>query len=365
MVVDRRVESLMDFAARLFDLVRIRGITAGLYTLKNAASDEDLSNSLYLQGLHDAFASGSSAELRRLLLSYQVLSDSGISLPLSTLFEIGFPRREFVLIANLRDGRLGDRLAQLCPILHAMHELNLVVFANEYFGERRRVMLSASCEFEGDMLRFDLDKTVSYYIKEVAKRMRFCRRHLVAASNFVLRSLPSPERLDIDETFLIDSLVCHVRAGDALFMGALILPPLSYYEQAISKSDAKKVLVVSEPSYSQDPCADPVPRLIQCFCESSGIDCIVQSSDEMEVDAATLFYAKRVVASNSSFSKWLPLYGDSCESLMIPDSPGGGDHWVQDECITYVDCWKGFDQEKWKESLDYRLAWVSGEVQSQ
>ena len=80
----------------------------------------------------------------------------------------------------------------------------------------------------------------------------------------------------------------------------------------------------------------------------------------MEVDAATLFYAKRVVASNSSFSKWLPLYGNSCESLTLPDLPGGGDHWVQDECITYVDCWDGFDNEKWRDSLDYRLAWVSG-----
>ena len=83
----------------------------------------------------------------------------------------------------------------------------------------------------------------------------------------------------------------------------------------------------------------------------------VQFSEEMEVDAATLFCAKRVVASNSSF-KWLPLYGDSCDSLIIPDLPGGGDHWVLDECITYVDCWNGFDQRK--ESLDYRLAWVSG-----
>ena len=119
---------------------------------------------------------------------------------------------------------------------------------------------------------------------------------------------------------------------------------------------------MSEPVNSQDPCLNPVPELIQSFCKSSGIDCIVQSSDEMEVDAATLFYAKAVVASNSCFSKWLPLYGPSCELLTIPDSPGGGDHWVQDACITYVDCWDGFDKERWNESLDYRLAWVSGEV---
>lgn len=89
--------------------------------------------------------------------------------------------------------------------------------------------------------------------------------------------------------------------------------------------------MVSEPANVQDPCVNPVLELIQSFCELSGIDCIVQSSDEMEVDAATLFYAKRVVASNSSFSKWLPLYGDSCESLTIPGSSGGGDDWVQDE----------------------------------
>ena len=107
---------------------------------------------------------------------------------------------------------------------------------------------------------------------------------------------------------------------------------------------------------------NPVPGLIQSYCESLNIDCTVQSSEQMEVDAATLFYAKRVVASNSSFSKWLPLYGNSCESLTIPGSPSGGEQWVQDDCITYVDCWNGFDPERWKESLDYRLAWVSGQV---
>ena len=57
-------------------------------------------------------------------------------------------------------------------------------------------------------------------------------------------------------------------------------------------------------------------------------------------------------------------YGDSCVSLTIPDLPGGGDNWAQDECITYIDCWDGFDRMKWKESLDYRLAWVSGVVPS-
>ena len=28
----------------------------------------------------------------------------------------------------------------------------------------------------------------------------------------------------------------------------------------------------------------------------------------------------------------------------------------------YIDCWNAFNQEKWRDSLDYRLGWVSGEL---
>jgi len=224
-------------------------------------------------------------------------------------------------------------------------------------------MLSSSFKFDHDPAMINLFPPVEEYLQSSVSNMVFNRMFLSAVSPLVLEDLaPS-----CDSKFdgFDDVLVLHVRSGDALFMGALILPPLSYYQSAILGSGVKRVIVVSEPGNIQDHCVNPVPDLIQSFCDSSGFDCIVQSSEEMEVDAATLFYAKRVVASNSSFSKWLPLYGDSCEWLTIPDSPDGGDHWVQDECITYVDCWGGFDREKWKESLYYRLAWVSGEVQSQ
>ena len=105
---------------------------------------------------------------------------------------------------------------------------------------------------------------------------------------------------------------------------------------------------------------NPVPQLIVNFCKSSAIDCHIQSSDSLEIDAATLFNAKRVIASNSHFSNWLPLYGDSCATLIIPACSSGENDWLQDDCITYVDYWKGFDQNKWKNALDYRIAWVSG-----
>jgi len=202
------------------------------------------------------------------------------------------------------------------------------------------------------------------YLRSISANQVFDRSFLASVSSLVLEGLGSSDDLELNLD--ADVLILHVRGGDALFLGALTLPPLGYYQQAISSQAAQRVVVVAEPVLEgRDPCENPVPELIKDWCSSSGIDCVIQSSDSMEIDAATLFYAKRVVASNSSFSKWLPLYGDSCEFLTIPDSPGGGDHWVQDECITYVDCWEGFDKEKWKDSLDYRLAWVSGEVQSQ
>ena len=136
--------------------------------------------------------------------------------------------------------------------------------------------------------------------------------------------------------------------------------------EAIKESGCKKVLIVAEPFYEgKDPFPSPVPSLIASECEKNGVECSIQSNNLLGVDVATLFYANRVVASNSSFSKIIPLYGDSCESLTIPSSSGSlQEHWMQDKYITYINCWEGFDREEWQESLDYRIAWVSGQVNS-
>ena len=345
-----------------FSVCESRGPTMALRSLTERVPAEKVESSEYLPALFDAYRSASTAEKSRMRRAVEDLASMGLALPRDFLFFMGVPQREFGLKVDLLNGRLGDTLGQLARYVHAMHALNLVLFVKSKVSSHRSVMLCCADSFDVEFSVYDGSAgTLHDYVLEVASKHAFSLSSIRGLSPSLFSKLPSRENLFLPS----ESLVMHIRAGDALFLGALTLPPLSYYQSAILASKAKRVVVVSEPANPQDPCDNPVPDLIQSFCDSSDVDCIVQSSEEMEVDAATLFYAKRVVASNSSFSKWLPLYGDSCESLMIPDSPGGGDHWVQDECITYVDCWKGFDQEKWKESLDYRMAWVSGEAQSQ
>jgi len=337
-----------------------KGAAAADAYLRNNLTDDQIKSVDWLAGMKCAFQYSALNEKRRLLSASAMLGDAGFYLPMEAMFKLGFPRTEFIVNVDLSSGRFGDTLGQLASYLHAMHSLNLLLFVKSRMSSYRRVLLSKSHGFMNDLISVDLTPPINSYLRSVASNEVFDKTFLVAASPLLLQGLGSSDNLKVDIAH--DVLVLHVRAGDALFLGALPLPPLSYYQSAILVSEAKRVVVVSEPANPQDPCVNPVPDLIQSFCESSGVEYLIQSSDELEVDAATLFYAKRVVASNSSFSKWLPLYGDSCESLTIPDSPGGGDHWVQDECITYVDCWDGFDREKWKESLDYRLAWVSAEA---
>ena len=337
------------------------GPTRALSSLRQRIPPDLLKSDECLAALLDAYGSASMAEKRKMRRVAGDLESFGIALPRDLLFFLGVPQREFGLKVDLLDGRLGDTLGQLARFIHAMHVLNLVLFVRSKLSKSRSVMLCCADAFDEEFSVNDGNHgALRDYVFEVAGKSDFSLEFLRGLSPSLFSGLPSRESLPL----VSDSLVVHVRAGDALFLGALTLPPLKYYEQAISRSGAQKVVVVAEPANIQDPCVNPVPELIRSFCDSLGIDCIVQSSEEMEVDAATLFYAKRVVASNSSFSKWLPLYGDSCQRLTIPDSPSGGDHWVQDESITYVDCWDGFDREKWKESLDYRLAWVSGDAQS-
>ena len=358
----------MDKRATIEDVLRdafynceSRGPTSALRSLTARIPAEKVESSEYLRGLFDAYRSASAVEKSRMRRAVEDLASFNVALPRDFLFYLGVPRKEFGLRVDLLNGRLGHTLGQLARYVHAMHALNLVLFVRLRSALRRSVMLCCDDSFDEEFSVYDgVEGTIRDYVFEVASNQVFSRDFLRGLSPSLFSKLIAQNSPSLAD----GSLVLHVRAGDALFEGALNLPPLSYYQSAILASKAKRVVVVSEPANIQDPCVNPVPKLIQSFCELSNIDCIVQSSEEMDVDAATLFYAKRVVASNSSFSKWLPLYGDSCESLMIPDSPGGGDHWVQDECITYVDCWDGFDQEKWNESLDYRLAWVSGEVQS-
>ena len=79
-----------------------------------------------------------------------MLGDAGFYLPMEAMFELGFPRSEFIVNVDLPDGRLGDTLWQVAMILHAMHGLNLVLFLKSRMSSYRRVLLSKSCEFMND-----------------------------------------------------------------------------------------------------------------------------------------------------------------------------------------------------------------------
>ena len=352
------LQDLVGFLSRIAD---DKGAAAADAYLKNNLTEEQINSQDWLSGMRCAFQYSALNEKRRLLSAVTMLGDAGLYLPMEALFELGFPKREFIVNVDLTNGRLGDSLQQLAMHIHAMHCLNLVLFVKSRLSSYRRVLLSKSHGFMHEVASADLTPPVRDYLYSVALNEVFEKTYLHAASPFVLENITSFDGLKVDVGH--EAIVLHVRSGDALFFGKLHLPPLSYYKSAIINSNSRRVIVVSEPAHPQDPCVNPVPVQIKSFCTSLGIECILQSSVEIELDAATLFYAKRVVASNSSFSKWLPLYGNSCESLIIPESPNGEDQWVRDACITYINCWDGFDQEKWNDSLDYRLCWVSGESQ--
>lgn len=338
-----------------------RGPTSAQRLLVGRIPLEEIESSEGLRTLVAAYKSASAAEKRKMRRAVEDLAGFGVHLPRDLLFYLGVPRKEFGLRVDLLDGRLGDTLEQLAKFVHAMHALNLVLFVNSRLSSHRSVMLSCADSFGEEFSVYDGNEgALRDYVLEVSDNCAFSLSLIRELSPSLFSKLPSNEVASLGA----ESLVIHVRGGDALFLGALALPPLTYYKSAILSSGLKRVVVVSEPGNPLDPCVNPVPELIQDWCDSSAIDCVIQSSDELEIDAATLFYAKNVVASNSSFSKWLPLYGESCESLVIPGLPGGGDRWVQDECVTYIDCWGGFDSEKWSENLNYRLAWVSGGLQS-
>ena len=318
----------------------------------------------FLHGMKVAFSSASSSELRRSLHTIQALGDAGINIPMEALFQMGLPQKDFILKCNFTHGRLGDCMAQMAYLIHAMRELNLVLAVKPPGGTSKTVLLSCSEEFSSELFMLDMTTSASDYLNKVASSIPFDRSLLSNYSSKLLCNLKQVEVLCTLRKKLEDTIVLHVRSGDGLFHGGnMFLPPIRYYLDSIQKSGLRKVLVVAEPFYKgKDPFPSPVPGLITSFCVKHGIECEVQSNDLLDYDVAALFYATQVVASNSSLSKIIPLYGDSCKSLISPYPLDGGKTWFKDASITHVDCWERFDREKWRVSLDYRLAWVSGQA---
>ena len=138
---------------------------------------------------------------------------------------MGVPRKEFGLRVNFLNGRLEDTLGQLASFVHAMYELNLVLFVRSILSTSNSVMLCFSDSFDEEFGIYDGDEgTLRDYIFEVASSCTFSLSLIRQLSTSLFSRLPSRESLSLPS----DALVVHIRAGDALFRGALTLPPLSY-----------------------------------------------------------------------------------------------------------------------------------------
>ncbi len=359
-IMDQRF-SMQDMVGFLARIAHDQGAHAASKYMNANIAAEDIAKSDWLKGMNCALQYAAINERKRLLSLNQALGAAGLFLPIEALFEFGLPRKEFIINIDTTNGRIGDSLGQLASYIHAMIELNLVLIVKPRLSRSARILLHHSLLFSEDLICIGSTPPLLDYLNRVAESRPFNRAFLASQTSALFDMLPMPKHITYGTLLQNGALVIHVRAGDALFQGAIALPPLRYYLNAIIASMPNFVIVVAEPYYRQkDPFPNPVPALIKASCNAIGVECHIQSSDDMHLDAATLFYAQAVVASGSSFSKWLPLYGKSCISLTLPVSPGNSHEWAQDSCMHYVDCWNGFDQDKWNSDLDYRLAWVTG-----
>ena len=226
----------MDKRATIDELVResfynceSRGPTSALRSLTTRIPAEKVESSEYVRGLFAAYRSASAVEKSRMRRAVEDLAGFGVALPRDFVFYLGVPRKEFGLRVDLLNGRLGDTLCQLARYVHAMHALNLVLFVKSRVSLRRSVMLCCADSFDEEFSVYDGNEgTLRDYVFEVASNQVFSRDFLGELSSSLFSKLPAQNSLSL----AAGSLVLHVRAGDALFEGALTLPPLSYYQSA-------------------------------------------------------------------------------------------------------------------------------------
>jgi len=290
-------------------------------------------------------------------LFLQAMAAKGMKAPFEIFRSAGFPESSFMVRVKFNNGRLGDCLTQLAVLLHAQAVDNLMLIVNAWFSEGTHIMTPA-LQFDGSLPSIDY-LCVQDYLTTRTQSNPFQRSLLQQCSRGILGRITSD--CPIDNDVLADALVLHVRAGDALFDGSIALPPLHYYTHCITVSSPCSVIVLAEPP-SGNPSRngdnlDPATMGILAFCKQQGIACSVISNHDMFIDASILYRAHVVVASTSSFSKMIPLYGHSCAKLFIPSSTGHP--WINDTSIEYVDCWEDFNQSLWQSDLEYRLSWVS------
>ena len=228
--MDRRF-SHQDLVSYLSRLAHDKGATAANDYIKVNFSEEQVRSSEWISGMRCAFEYSSLNENRRLLSATKMLGDAGFYLPMEALFRLGFPRQEFIVNIDLSRGRLGDTLVQLAIYVHAMHYLNLLLLVKPSLSVSKRVLLSKSNKFESDLVSVDLTPPIAEYLHSIAVKQVFERSLLESVSPLVLEGLSTPSDLCLGLD--ADTVVLHIRAGDALFLGALNLPPLGYYKEAI------------------------------------------------------------------------------------------------------------------------------------
>ena len=107
--MDERVglQDLIGFLARLAD---DQGSAAADKYLKENLSENQIRSSDWLAGMREAFQYASLNEKRRLFYASQILGGAGLCTSMEVLFDLGFPRREFIVNIDLSNGRLGDTL---------------------------------------------------------------------------------------------------------------------------------------------------------------------------------------------------------------------------------------------------------------
>ena len=333
-----------------------RGASEGLRILKSISSDKEKLPDYFL-GMRNGLECASENEKTRLLMLSRIMSLSGLHLPVSALFNLGLPRKEFLLYADLSTGRIGDQLFQLAQLLHAQKVLNIVLCINSKLSSANKIILLNNDSFSTDLPAVELNPSLSEYFKSICKSSVFIRKILQESSRTIFNLIPnekSYQNLELDKV-----LITHIRGGDALFDGTLLLPPLRYYTECIAKEDAKKVIILTEPDFNDKyNMENPQPRNLIDYCNKKNIEVTLISNKDVLIDAGVLYWAKRIVASNSHFSKMIPLFSRNCEKLYLPICKKDYINWCKDGAVIEHQCWEGLNPDKWKD-LDYRLNWVS------
>ncbi len=289
------------------------------------------------------------------LLFRQMLA-KGISLPTETLFANGFPKREFIVYGNNTEGRQGDQLSKLSYMLNAQSALNIVLCIRSELSKNKSILISNKNNFETDLPSID-QISIYPYLKAIALQNSFKRSLLQGCNRNLFNKLPSFK--EYNGLLKDNSLVIHIRGGDALFDGQIPLPPASYYQNIIDSTEVNNVLIVTEPKpVTQQERVNPLPDIIQSHCHKMSIESKIISSKDPLFDAGLIFNANRIVCSNSTFSIYLALFSNSCNTIYIPKLFKES-NWIIDTSINYVDCHKKFNAIKWENSLQYRMDWVS------